>query len=496
MKTDMKKNILPSRKELVQTLKKAGKINKKTLKNGSFSMLYTVILIAVVVVINLIVGEIPEKYTQIDVSTQKLYTISDETKDFLNDLDKDITIYYIVQNGNEDSVIEKMLTRYEESSKHVTIEKKDPVLYPNFTSQYTSESVSDNSLIVVNGDKSKLVGYDTLYETDYDYYSGSSTTSGFDGEGQIDSAISYVTSENLPIIYTLAGHNELEINSDLTSSLEKANYQIESLNLLTEEAVPDDAGCLMIASPQTDISEDEAARIITYLEGGGKAMIFTDYTTTEMPNLKSVLENYGITTKDGVVFEADTKHYISQMPYYLVPNIDTTDFTSDLISEGRYILMPASQAVESLDSYRDTLTIKSVLSTSEDAYIKSDVQNMTTYEKEDTDESGQFQLGVSISETVDDENETQIAYYGSSSLLDSATDKQVSGGNTDLVLDTLEWMCENDTPVIDVASKSLQMDYLTISDYDAGYWSTITCGVIPVLFLIIGGIIWLRRRKQ
>ena len=186
-----------------KTLKEMGKIDRKALKNGSFSMLYTVILVAVIVVINLIVGEIPEKYTQIDVSSQKLYTISDETVKFLKGLQQDVTIYHIVQNGNEDEILEKMLTRYEETSDHITVEKKDPVLYPNFISQYTQEQVSDNSLVVVNGEKSKVISYNTLYETNYDYYTGSSSTTGFDGEGQIDSAISYVTSEDIPVVYTL-----------------------------------------------------------------------------------------------------------------------------------------------------------------------------------------------------------------------------------------------------------------------------------------------------
>ena len=79
MKADVKKKF----RQWKNTLKEMGKIDKKILKNGSYSMLYTVILIAAVVVINMIVGEIPEKYTQIDVSSQKLYTISDETAEFL-----------------------------------------------------------------------------------------------------------------------------------------------------------------------------------------------------------------------------------------------------------------------------------------------------------------------------------------------------------------------------------------------------------------------------
>lgn len=492
----MKKGIKIDKNKIKTSLKNLGRVNKKTLKNGSYSMVYTVILIAVIVVINLIVAEIPTKYTQIDVSTQKLYTISDKTKEFLDELNQDVTIYHIVQNANEDDVIEKLLKRYEETSDHIKVEKKDPVLYPNFTSQYTDEDVQDNSLIVVNGSKSKVVDYYNLYETQYDYYSGSSSTTGFDGEGQIDSAISYVTSDNLPIVYTLKGHGELELNSSITESLEKANYRIQSLNLLTEENVPEDAGCLMITSPQADLSEEEADKVISYLENGGKAVIFTDYTSEEIPNLKKVLENYGVTPDNGVVMEGDTKHYIMQIPYYLVPEINSTEITADLIADNRYVLMPVAQSIRIMDSYRDTLDIESVLSTSEKAYIKTNVENMQTFEKVSGDQEGKFNLGVCVTEDISDDKQTQLVYYGSSSLLDSTTNQQVSGGNTELLLDTLGWMCENDVPVISVDSKSLETSNLTISEYDSGYWSAMTCGVIPVIFLIIGGVIWFKRRKQ
>lgn len=492
----MKINIKKKLKSAGSTIKEMGSIDKKSLKNGSYSMGITAIVIAVLVVINLIVGQIPEKYTQVDVSTQKLYTISDTTVKYLKDMNTDVTIYHIVQSGKEDSVLERMLTRYEEESKHIKVEKKDPVLYPNFTSQYTGDDVADNSLIVVAGEKSKVISYSDLYETEMDYTTYQTNTTGFDGEGQIDSAISYVTSENLPVIYTLEGHEELELNSSLTDSLQKANYDVQSLNLLTQDAVPKDTGCLMIAAPQKDLSEEEAQKIITYMEAGGKVMIFTEYTGTDMPNLKSVLENYGVTTGDGVIMEGDTGHYIMQRPYYIVPTIDSSDITSDIKSNNRYVLAPISQPVKTLSDYRDTLQISSLLSTSDKAYIKTDVQNMTTYEKEDSDEEGSFQVGVSVTEQVDDDNTTQLVCFGCASLLDEATDQQVSGGNTDLVLAALGWMCKNDAPVIDVTSKSLTMSYLTVSQFDAAYWSIIVCGVIPVVFLLIGTVIWFKRRKQ
>ena len=225
-------------------------------------------------------------------------------------------------------------------------------------------------------------------------------------------------------------------------------------------------------------------------------MIFTDYANVEMPNLKKVLENYGITKKDGVVLEEDTKHYMMQIPYYLIPDMERTDITEELVQDNRYILMPVSQGIQTLDSYRDTLTIEPILTTSSNAYIKTDVENMKTFEKEEGNESGEFYLGVAVTETVDDENETQIAYYGSSSLLDEATDQQVSGGNTELIVNTLGWMCENETPVIQVTSKNMMVSNLTIPEYDAGYWAAITCGIIPAAFLLAGTVIWFKRRKQ
>ena len=256
----MKINIKKKLKSAGSTIKGMGSIDKKSLKNGSYSMGITAIVIAVLVVINLIVGQIPEKYTQVDVSTQKLYTISDTTVKYLKDMNTDVTIYHIVQSGKEDSVLEKMLTRYEEESKHIKVEKKDPVLYPNFTSQYTSDDVADNSLIVVAGEKSKVISYSDLYETEMDYTTYQTNTTGFDGEGQIDSAISYVTSENLPVIYTLEGHEELELNSSLTDSLQKANYDVQSLNLLTQDAVP--AGTELLERLVKPFGDDRTA--ITY----------------------------------------------------------------------------------------------------------------------------------------------------------------------------------------------------------------------------------------
>ncbi len=472
-----------------------GTISKKHIKNGSYTMVMSVIFIAVVIVINMIVSTIPSKYSEIDISSQKLYSIGDETKEMLKDLEKDVTIYQIAQSGSEDENIANLLKKYEDESKHIKVEQKDPVVNPKFVSQYTSDDLSANSLIVVCGDRNKVIDYNNMYETSIDYQTYSSQTTGFDGEGQITSAIGYVTSENLPVLYTVEGHGEKDMDSSVKEDIEKANMDIKSLNLLTEGSVPDDADCLFIDSPSTDFSSDEKDAIIEYLENGGKAMIFSDYTTEDMPNFDAILENYGVQRVDGVVFEGDNQHYAMQMPYYLVPTINSTDASSETASAGYYVLAPYAQGIKQLEDVRDTVKIESILTTSDQAYSKTDL-NSNTIEKEDGDVEGPFDLGVSITESLDDDKETQIVYYSTSNLMDSQTNQMVSGGNEKLIMESLKWMTDTEESAsVSIPSKSLEVSYLTITDYDAAFWKICTIALIPGIFLVIGFVVWIKRRK-
>lgn len=470
-------------------------INKKYLKNGSYSMAISAIFIVIVVVINLIVGELPSKYTKLDITEEQIYSIGEQTKSFLKDLRKDVTIYQIAQSGSEDETISSLLEKYADESKHIKVVKKDPVVNPKFVSEYTSDNISSNSLIVVCDDRNKVVDYNNLYETSVDYNTYSYNTTGFDGEGQITSAIAYVTSEDLPVLYNLEGHGEQDLDAVIKEDIEKSNIEIKSLNLLTEEGIPEDADCLLINSPATDISGEEKEAVLTYLENGGKAMIFSDYTEKSMENFDALLENYGVSRTEGIVFEGDTSHYAMQIPYYLVPTVNHVDAVSNAASSGYYVLAPYAQGIQKSEDLRDTVTIESLLSTSDSAYAKTNM-NSDTLEKEENDITGPFDIGVSITENVDDDKTTQIIYYSTSYLMDNQANQMVSGGNEQLVMESLNWMCSSDdTAAISIPSKSLEVSFLTLTAYDASFWKICVIGLIPGFFLVVGFMVWLKRRK-
>lgn len=472
-----------------------GTVSKKHIKNGSYSMIMTVVFAAAIVVINMIVGKIPSKYTQIDVSDSGLYSIGDETKKALKELDKDVTIYQIAQSGYEDENISSLLKRYEDESKHIKVKVKDPVVNPKFVSDYTDEQVSSNSLIIESGERSKVVNYSDMYESSLDYNTYSYQTTEFDGEGQITSAIGYVTSENLPVLYTLEGHGEKSLSADLKDNIEKANIDVQELNLLTEESVPEDADCLMIISPTTDISSAEKDAVLKYLENGGKAMIFSDYADAELKNFDAILENYGVKRAEGLVFEGDAQHYAMQMPYYLVPEVESTEASSEAAASDYLTLAPFAQGIQKLDDVRDTVNIESILTTSDSAYSKTNM-NSSQIEKEEGDVDGPFDIGVSITESLADGKETQLVYYSTANIIDSQINQMVSGGNQQLVMESLKWLADTEESAsVFIPSKSLQVASLSLTEYDASFWKIWVIGIIPGVLLVLGFVIWFKRRR-
>ena len=242
---------------------KAIKLEKerRLTKHGSYSLALTAVVIAAAVVVNLIVSELPSKYTQIDLTSAQLSVLTEQSEELLDSLTEDITIYYVVQDSNRDTNVSRLLERYAGASGHIKLVEKDPVRYPKFTEQYTDASLTENSVIIECGEQSRVINYEDMYESEFDYEYYSYETTGFDAEGQITSAIAALSSGNLPKVYMLTGHNEMTVGTSLQSSIEKENVETAELNLISEERVPEDADAVMILSPQQDLTDAETQKL-------------------------------------------------------------------------------------------------------------------------------------------------------------------------------------------------------------------------------------------
>lgn len=143
---------LPEKKKSAQ--REAGRV---AFRGGSYSLLISLVVLAILVVVNVFVSALPTNLTKYDISSSKLYSITSNTKVVVNGLEDDVTIYWIVQSGEEDQVIENLLGKYESLSEHISVVKRNPDVYPTFAQQYTDETVYNNSLVVECGDRSRYI---------------------------------------------------------------------------------------------------------------------------------------------------------------------------------------------------------------------------------------------------------------------------------------------------------------------------------------------------
>ena len=461
-------------------------------KHGTYRASMVVFACVAAVLVNLTAGKLPSQYLKYDVSDQKLFTTGDQTAEIVKGLDEDITLYLIAQQGSEDATLQELLDRYAGLSSRIKVETKDPVLYPNFVSQYTSENLSENSVLVVGQNRSKAVDYYDIYQYSMDYSTYSSSLSSFDGEGQITSAIAYVTAEDMPVVYTLTGHDEAELSTTVTSSIEKENIELKSLSLLTEEAVPEDAKAVIIYGSISDISEDEKNKLEAYMEQGGQIVMLLGYTDKDTPNLDSLLGDYGITLADGLVLEGDSQHHLPNHPYYLLPDIQSSAYTSDVSS--RYVLLAFAQGMTEAADISEDLTYESLLTTSAKSYSKTNLES-ENLDQEAADITGPFDLGVVVTKTIDENVEAKLIVFSSETLLDEQVDSMVSGGNSTLFLNVMSQLVDHESTV-SIEPKSMSTEYLTVPSGSAIFWGILTIILIPLLLLAIGGIIWFGRRKR
>lgn len=509
--------------------KRRWNVSKKNIGTGIFSVSFIAIAIALTVFVNLVAGKLTTEtsWASIDMTATSLYSISNDTKNLLKNMKQDITFYVLSAKSNADDTIKKTLTKYASGSKHIKVEYKDTTLYPNFYKNYADEAPTASSIIVVNDatGKYKVVDYNDIYVMDqYSYYyTGQSSYSEYDCEGQLDSAISYVQSEKTQKIYQIEGHNEAVLDAqnfgtseNLTKAIEKYNCEIESVKLPSIDKISvEECAAVLILGPEKDYTEEDAQKVKDYLNEGGKAIIAVENMAsqgTDMPNFESILKEFNISVVKGMVAENDTSYYSSQYgPWYAFAD-GITGYASGLSS---YVFTPYAKGLKQTDSENTEVTYTSLASTTSLSVSKTDISNATSYSKEEGDIGGPFDIVVAASKTVSQkstEEETtdgsdsdstvestmtaDILVFGSVYALSDTIDNVVTQSNTQIVTNALSDYIDTDVQSVSVPAKSLSSTQLTVTESGSRVFGILISVVAPIIILTAGIAVWLRRRKR
>lgn len=460
---------------------------------GAYSIFNILAAAALTIVVNLGLNFVPDQYVSYDVTENKLFTLTEDTLQYVQGMTGDVTIYVLVNRDSKDGDLDRTLQQIESASNHIQVEYVNPISNPMFYYKYTDIQPANNSLIVVSGNADVVVDYNDIYEYAYNYSTGDYESVGYDGEGQILSALIRVDEENISKFYAVTGHDELELDERFLDALNKENLEYETLHLNTVDAVPEDAQCIILNAPINDYSTDDVEKVLAYLEQGGHVLVTLAQAQiyAGLPNFEQIIGYYSVSVVDGVIVEADRSYYY-QTPYDLFPIIEYDEIT-ERIYDGT-VLAPMSRGL-SYDVDSEDIRYRPLLMTSDEAFSKANVTNLEEYRKNDADIDGPFVIALETERPTESGEVSQAVIVSTEYMFTAGADDIVPGYNVKLFGSILASLANRNTSVV-IPVKYYELPNLIFNAQTVYIVAIISIIILPFGCLIIGLVIWLRRRKR
>ena len=476
-------------------------------KRGGMATLMTVVFVAIVIVLNVVVSALAERFPSmdIDMTAQGLNTLSDQAIEIAQSIDEDTTIYLIGSEdayennqiyssyGLEYSQVASLARRLAEANSHIKVEFVDPDI-----SEYADEDLSTGKVMVQTERRHRVLTVTDLFTIEQDQ-----TTGGYNTYSMVDSALAgaleLVNMEDVPVFTIATGHGEMLTSDNMASfisMLEDQNFEVQEIDLLTE-SIPEGTQVLMLPTPTTDYSEAEVDKLREYLNNTTNPEALTLLATSNptqgsMPNYEAFLEEWGIRVEEGVVAETNTDRMALADAYGVL-----VDPSEDYLSENTYdrLVSYYSAPITKLFEANNGISTYDLWTTSDSAYVVT--EDTTEEQAADPDTSSQTVASVSSKYVqVDGSSVTRsLVMFGSSYVfLDTFMSNAFSDGSfvTDLTL----YLTGNDGSNVTVLTERVQTNEMdvTATRSTMDMWGIIFSAVIPVAILACGLVIFLKRR--
>ena len=489
-------------------------VHKEKFKHGSLAVVFTVVFIAVIIVINVLVSALTTRFPSMnfDLTKEGLNTLSDEATDVAKEIVNETTIYII---GSEDAIrgdevysnyslkysqVANLADRLHELNDKIKVEFIDPDLNPQFISDYADDSLTTGKVMVKTDKRHKTLAVTDLFSIQqdsstgqYNYYSKV--------DGALANALYLVNLDTVPVVAFATGHNEMLTVSDnlstFTGMLNDNNFEVKEFNMLTDE-IPEDASIVVLGTPTTDYTSEELSKLEAYLGDEKMASSRTLYVMTapnagwsSMPNLSSFLAEWGMEPQSQEVLESNTNNTLYNMPYAIFANV-----TDSVLSKTYDNVVKVQAApVKRLFTANNDISTYSVIETSDTAYLSNDEKVLETPETDTytilafaqryMDNQGKVCANVVVDGCAAD-------FYDGSSLLGNST-----FGNKDATLDLIKNLTGTTDTRVGLTVNQTQTNTMDISASSAVTWSIgmmLFTIIVPVAVLVIGLVIFLRRR--
>ncbi len=426
-----------------------------------------------------------------DFTAEKLLTLSEQTIELVQGIEKDTTVYYIGKESTANATYRELLNKYDAMNEHLQIAYKDVSTDLGFQTTYMSDLnyINEASLLVVCGERH-------IYLDSADYVTSKMLNSYSDAsvleiESQLTKAIYYVNQEESTLLTTVTGHSERSLNSEFSNMLSLSGFEMKTVDLPSQvgslhDAFRDDCEIVLIHAPQTDYNKDEIKLLEDYLKDGGNLFVVLDPLTDELDNLYTFLKKYGLDVQPGVVIERQQGMYTENTMFYLLPELMNCEFTKNIIDENLSIHAMTSKAILP-EGTGNGYQCVDLLMTSGKSFSK-----INDYENLDTD--GEYDIGgpFSVASCAQSETAGSLFLLTSDVFFHEEADAASLSANRRFFLEVMNVLADNESTIW-IEGKQVGNQVALYPYHFQKLVKVILIAVIPLVIIFFGIIvIWLR----
>ena len=479
-------------------------IKSRKFKYGTLATVFTIIFIIAVILVNVLLGYMTDRFVwEVDMTREHLFEISEETKEVIDDLSRNVTITVLADETTYRDSTELLSNLYEIIQRYealgggkIKVRYINPNMNPKIFEDYNDLGDLSANYIVVESDLRKTYFPPTsMYNMKVDSETNTTYYVGLRAEQRLTSALLFVTQETVNTACYVRGHGEDYGLDELSGLLNKMNYDVTNI-ILAQEDIPEECNLIIISSPDTDYSPEEIDKLHTFFMRGGDAIVsITPQTNADLTNLYTLFEEWGVAYKNQMIL--DNYQSLSGYPMYVVPTVASIENVTDKLNTRNYFaVIPAAMPIEMTGTEAGSIKVRALMTSSSRSYAKDLEEVSLGFDQKEDDDVGPFNMCVISEYVVSDKNlnytRSDIIFCTAGMISDSIL-KQSNFLNAQFVDTIVDYISEYNDLVV-IQDKDFESNTLNILTWQVRVVLWVVVIAMPLAILVIGIIIWSKRR--
>lgn len=485
-----------------QNWRKRAGAKSAVLMTGAFA-------VVIVLLLNVVATALTKRYPlDIDLTSGQVFALDASTRDYIAALDTPVTIQVLatqerfVNTTDYNAQADAIFGQFDKHADNITVRYIDYVKDPTFAARYPKLSMKQGDILVSSPTRDKLVKTEELFHYTQNER-GQLIIASSKAEEAVLGAILNVTSDSLPKVGIITGHNESD-TAAFQNVLLQNNFAVEKVQLATQE-IPADTAILLLAAPKNDLTPNELSRLDAFLENGGqfgKTLFYcADADQAALPNIETFLAQWGVQVDFGAVFETDANRVYNYHPFYAVADYVNRAYADLLRSDSVPLLMPVSKPLTVLFPNQGSYATELLLQFGETSGVRP-ANAGEDFTADAASRRGPIPALVKcdyIKRSAQDANQIQgrstVLVSGSAAMLQGYAVGSTAFSNAEYLVNLFNELCSRQG-VVTVTPKTMAGSPLNLTNQAADRLGILFVVAVPAFTLITGLTVWLMRRHK